>query len=71
VSWAPEKVLVVETQCGVVPAAIAGVIVDDPPRRLELGDGVRKAAKHHHARSDGPSEPGEAARKADEKLAVL
>ena len=38
----------------IVPAAVAGVIVDDPVGRVELVGRVGKAADHHHRRARPP-----------------
>src|SRR5262249_52053289 len=71
VARTPEEVLVVEPVRRVVPAAVAGVVVDHPPGRLDLGGRMREAADHHHLRADRPGEPREAAAEADEELRVL
>lgn len=55
---APEEVLVVEAQSRVVPAGIAGVVVDDPVGREEFGRRMRKAGDHHDFRARRPGEPG-------------
>src|SRR4051812_8720065 len=47
VTRAPQEIVVVEAVARVVPAAVAGVIVDDPVRRRELVGRMREAADHH------------------------
>src|SRR5581483_4333786 len=53
----PHEVRVVETMMRIVPAAVAGVIVDHPIRRGEFVQRVREAADHHHRHADAPGEP--------------
>src|ERR1700722_1790169 len=67
---APEEVLVIESQRRIVPAGVAGVVVDDPPGRLELGRRMGEAADQDDLRARRPSEPREAARQPDQEIRV-
>src|SRR5262249_37144442 len=67
---APEEILVVEAHQRIVPAAIAGVVVDDAVRRRELIGRMGEATDEHDWLLRRPGEPGEAAREADEELGV-
>jgi hypothetical protein len=55
------KVVAIKLRQRIVPAAIAGMIIDDPVWRCELGTRVGKARNHHHWRADRPGEPRKAA----------
>ena len=71
VARAPQEVLVVEAVVRIVPAAVAGVVVDHAVGRVELVGRMGEAADHHHRRAHRPGEPGQPARQADEELGVL
>src|SRR5271169_5818339 len=68
---APQEVVVVEAMAHVVPAAVAGVIVDHPVRRGEFVGRMGEARDHYHRRADRPGEPGQPARQPDEERRVL
>ena len=61
VAGAPEEVEMVEILPHVVPAGMAGVVVDDTVRRRELVGRMREAGDHHHGHFASPGEPGETA----------
>ena len=71
VARAPQKIAVIEAMAHVVPAAVAGVLVDDAVRRIEFVGRVGEARDHHHRRAGRPGEPGQAAGEADEEFGVL
>src|SRR5262249_6032339 len=68
---APEEVLVVEVMPNVVPAAVAGIIVDYAGGCGELVGRVGEAADHDDRRPDPPGEPCEPAGRPDEELSML
>ena len=67
----PEEVEVVEVLAHVIPAGMAGVVVDDAVRRRELVGRMREAGDHHDRHLAGPGEPGETAGETDEEIRVL
>src|SRR5262249_10905731 len=67
---APQKVLVVELHPYIIPAGIAGVIVDHPVWRRELVSRMCEATDHDHWNSCGPGEPRQATRQPDKKIGV-
>src|SRR5262249_19846466 len=71
VSRAPQEVLVVKAQIWIVPAAVAGVIVDDPVGRCELVGRMCEARDHHDGGSHRPSEPRQSAGEPDKEFRVL
>src|SRR5262249_17359121 len=58
---APEEVFVVEPMPHVVPAAVAGMIVDDAVRGVKFVCRMGQPADHHYWRPDPPSQPREPA----------
>ena len=70
VAGAPQEIVVIEAALRVVPAAIAGVVVDHPIGRGELVRRVGEATDHDHRCSHRPGEPGEPARQTDEEIGV-
>ena len=71
VARAPQEIVVVEAVLRVVPAAVAGVVVDDAIGRIEFVGRMGEARDHHHRGAGRPGEPGQAARQPDEELGVL
>ena len=67
VARAPEEILVVEPKMGIVPATVAGMIIDHPVRRLEFIGRMRETGNHHDRRAAGPGQPGKPAGKAHKK----
>ena len=65
---APQEILVVEPHPLVVPAAVAGVPVDDAIWRGEFVGRVGKATDHHHLAARRPGQPGQPTGQADEEL---
>jgi hypothetical protein len=61
-TWTPQKILVVEAMRRIVPAAVAGVIVDHPIGRGEFIERMREAGDHHHRNAHRPGQPRQAAR---------
>src|ERR1700730_8069751 len=64
------EILVVEAVPHIVPARIAGMVVDHPVGRLKLVGRMGEAADQHHRLAHRPGEPGQAAGEPDEKLGV-
>ena len=62
VTRTPEEVLMIEAVPYIVPAAIAGVIVDHAERCCKFVGCMREAADHHHWSTGRPREPREPAR---------
>lgn len=61
VARTPKEILVIEPDVRFVPAAVAGMIIDDPVGSCELVDRVGEAGDHHHRSARGPSDPREPA----------
>ena len=57
VARTPKKVLVIEAEMGIVPAAVAGVVVDHPVRCGELVERMGEAADHNNRPSQRPRKP--------------
>ena len=57
VAWAPEEILVIEAMARIVPATVAGVMVDDSIGGDELVERMGEARDHHHGGSHRPGEP--------------
>lgn len=58
---AGEEVVAIEIGERVVPAAVAGVIIDDPVRGREFVAGMSESGDHNNRRSHRPGEPRQAA----------
>jgi len=71
VAGTPQEIMVIEAKAGIVPAGIAGVVIDHPVRGVKLVGRVGEAADHHHRGAGRPGQPGQAARQADEKSGVF
>jgi hypothetical protein len=70
VAGTPKKIMVIEIDRGVVPAALAAVSAVNPVRRLKLANRQRITADNDHGLFTSPGQPGQAAGKPDEKLGV-
>jgi len=57
----PEEIVVVKFVRRVIPAAVAGVIVDDAVRGVKFVCRMGQPADHHYWRPDPPSQPSEPA----------
>src|SRR5262249_2030245 len=68
VARAPQEVLVVEAMARIVPAAVAGVEVDDAVGRSKLICRVREAGDHHDRNAGRPGEPRQPAGEPDEEF---
>ena len=68
---APQKIGVVESHPGVVPATIADVVIDHPIRCTELVRFGRETRNHHHRRTRRPCQPGQAAAETNEEVRVF
>ncbi len=55
----------------VVPAGVAGVVIDDTVRRVEFVRGMRETADHHDRNLAPPCDPRQAAGEADEEVRVF
>ena len=71
VTRTPEEIEVIEIQPHVVPAGVAGVIIDDAVRRCEFVRRMGKAGNHHHRDTAPPCEPAQSARQTDEEVRIL
>ncbi len=71
VAGAPEEVEVVEILPHVVPAGVAGVVIDDTVWRMEFIRGMCETADHHQRDLAAPRHPRQAAGQADEEVCVL
>ena len=61
----------VEVDAHVVPAGMAGMVVDDTVRRGELVCRMRETGDHHHRDLATPCEPAQAGTQTDEEIGVL
>ena len=66
----PHEIVVLETDRGVIPTAVAGVPVDHPVGRVELIRRVGKAADHDRWRPGRPGQPSQAGGEAYEHFSV-
>lgn len=71
VAGTPEEIEVVEVLAHIVPAAVAGVVVDDPVGRVELVGGMGEPRDHHDRHLAAPGHPRQPAGKPDEEVGVL
>ena len=67
----PEEVEVVEVETHIVPATVAGVVVDDAVWRGEFVGRMGKSGDHHHRNSAPPRQPAQAGREADKEIRVF
>src|SRR5579862_5996045 len=71
VAWTPQEILVIEPVAHVIPAAVAGVIIDHTIGRIKFVRWVRESRNHHNRRSTRPGEPRKPARETNKKFGVL
>ena len=55
VARAPQEIVMIESMPHIVPATIAGVVIDHPKRSCKFVGRMGKAADHHNRRADRPS----------------
>ena len=71
VTGTPQEVEVVEVQPHIVPAAVAGMIIDHTIRRFKFVGRVGEAGDHHHRHFAAPGKPAQTAAQADEEIRIL
>src|ERR1700683_1947324 len=70
VARAPQEILVIEPVANIIPATIAGMIIDHPIGCIKFVRRVRESRNHHDRRSTCPGEPRKPARETNKKLGV-
>ena len=71
VTGAPEEVEVVEVQTHIVPAAVAGVVVDNAVRCFKFVGGMGETGDHHHRNLTAPCQPAQAGTQTDEEIGIF